>query len=183
METYITLLRGINLGGRNSIKMDALRILLSELKFQNVETYIQSGNIVYQCKETKTDLLSKKIAVAIEKQFGFEVPVITMTLDELKQSVENSPFLNHKNKDVSFLHITFLAEVPQDILFKTIDGNKYLPDEIQLINKSVYLYCPNGYGNTKLHNAFLENKLKVTATTRNWKTCNELIQIATKINA
>lgn len=191
MTTYISILRGINVSGKNLIKMDALRTLLSELKLQNVQTYIQSGNIVFDCITTDTealevpasvtDLLSKKIAVVIEKQFGFEVPVITMTLEDLKQSVEGNPFLKDKSKDVSFLHITFLTEVPQDVLFKTIDGNKYLPDEIQLINKTLYLYCPNGYGKTKLHNAFLENKLKVTATTRNWKTCNELIQIATKI--
>lgn len=190
MTVYISILRGINVSGKRIIKMEALRELMSELKFTTVQTYIQSGNIIFQTVTSRasvstsvTNVLSKKIAVAIEKQFGFEVPVITMTLEDLKQSVESNPFLKDKNKDVSFLHITFLAEAPQDILLKTINGNNYLPDEIQLINKTMYLYCPNGYGKTKLHNAFLENKLKVTATTRNWKTCNELIQIATKINA
>lgn len=183
MTTYISILRGINVSGKRIIKMDALRELMSALKFANVQTYIQSGNVIFKTKEIATDVLSKKIAAAIEKQFSFEVPVITITLDELKQSVENNPFLNHKNKDVSFLHLTFLAEAPQESLFNAIESNNYLPDEIQLINKTLYLYCPNGYGNTKLHNIFLEKKLQVTATTRNWKTCNELIQLATKINA
>lgn len=183
MTTYITILRGINVSGKNIIKMDALRELFSGLKFQQVQTYIQSGNVVYQTKDTTTELLSKKIAIAIQKTFGFEVPVITIEAKGLQKSIENNPFLKDKTKDVSLMHITFLADVPQEQLFKAIDASKYLPDEIQLVDQCVYLYCPNGYGNTKLHNAFLENKLKLTATTRNWKTCNELYKIANTTHA
>lgn len=189
MTTYITILRGINVSGKNIIKMDALRELFSDLKFQQVQTYIQSGNVVYQTKEAPTSRasvnqeLSKKIANAIQNTFSFEVPMITIEAKDLQTCIENNPFLKDKKKDVSFMHITFLADAPQEQLFKAIDASKYLPDEIQWVGQCVYLYCPNGYGNTKLHNAFLENKLKVVATTRNWKTCNELYKIANTIHA
>lgn len=183
MTTYISILRGINVSGKNLIKMDALRTLMMELKFQNVQTYIQSGNIIFENKSTPTETLSKKISTAIEKQFGFSVPVLTLTVDELKQTISKNPFITDKKKDISCMHVTFLNELPSIELFNKIETEKYLPDEIRQINKSIYLYCPNGYGKTKLHNTFLENKLKVSATTRNWKTCNELINLSEKQNA
>lgn len=178
METYISILRGINVSGKNIIKMEQLRELFIALKFQHVQTYIQSGNVIFQTKETTQALLSKKIAEAIEKQFGFKIPVLTLTIDELKSAIIDNPFLIKENKDNAFLHVTFLADLPAKQLLTVIEKEKYLPDEIQILNKCVYLYCPNGYGKTKLHNTFIENKLKVSATTRNWKTCQELIKIA-----
>ncbi len=178
METYISILRGINVSGKNIIKMEQLRELFITLKFQHVRTYIQSGNVIFQTKETAQSLLSKKIAEVIEKQFGFKIPVLTLTIDELKSAITDNPFLKKEKKDNEFLHVTFLSELPEKALFSAIEKEKYLPDEIQILSKCVYLYCPNGYGKTKLHNTFIENKLKVRATTRNWKTCHELIKIA-----
>jgi uncharacterized protein (DUF1697 family) len=182
MQTYISILRGINLGGHNTIKMEELKNLLSKFGFKNIETYIQSGNVVYQYKSIATKKLDILIQDKILQQFKFDVPVITLTIDELKSTAKCNPFSKDKKKDTSFLHITYLSDEPQEDNLDKITGLSYSPDEFMIIGKAVYLYCPNGYGNTKLSNKFLENKLKTSATTRNWKTTNELIAMADKIN-
>ena len=181
MTTYISILRGINVSGQRMIKMDALRKLYMDLKFENVQTYIQSGNVIFQSKETDSKNLEKKIAQEIFKTFSFEVPVIVMDIRELKSVVKNNPFLDDKAKDHAFLHVTFLSAEPEKEKFDKLPKEQYLPDEFELVGKAIYLYCPNGYGNTKLTNSFFESKLKVVSTTRNWKTTNELLNIAEKI--
>jgi uncharacterized protein (DUF1697 family) len=174
MTTYISILRGINLGGHNTIKMDDLKKMFAEQGFSNIQTYIQSGNIVYQYKKTDIKKLETVIKNKIEEHFGFDVPVITLTFDDLKKVAASNPFLNDKTKNISYFHITFLADKPEMENFTKIKNGNYQPEQFHLIDKAVYLYCPNGYGKTKISNKFLENKLKVVATTRNWKTTNEL---------
>lgn len=181
MTTYISILRGINLGGHKTIKMDVLKKLFADIGCANIQTYIQSGNVVYQFKKTDTKKLDTLIKKEIEKQFGFEVPVITLLYEELKKIASANPFLSDKSKDTSFFHVTFLAEKPQTVNIDKIKSEHYQPDQFQSIDKAIYLYCPYGYGNTKLSNNFFESKLKVAATTRNWKTTNELISLADKI--
>jgi uncharacterized protein (DUF1697 family) len=182
MITYISILRGINVSGHNIIKMDQLKKLISSLCYENVHTYIQSGNIIYQTKKTDSLKLSEIIKNAIQKEFGFDVPVITLTAEYLEKVIDNNPFQKDNSKDAAFFHITFLAAIPDiekiDIL-KSIDTKN---DCFEIIEQTMYLYCPNGYGNTKLTNTFVENKLKVGATTRNWKTTNELLKLVKKIN-
>jgi uncharacterized protein (DUF1697 family) len=182
MTTYISLLRGINVSGHKMIKMDALRQLFTDLGFQNIQSYIQSGNIVFQNKKTDQKKLENKIAKAIKGKFTFDVPVIVIEFDQLKKIILNNPFLTDKTKDISHFHVTFLSNQPEQENFNKIKDGQYLADEFHLIDKAIYLYCPNSYSNSKLTNSFLESKLKITATTRNWKTTNELISIAEKIN-
>ena len=182
MTTYISILRGINVSGHRMIKMEALRQLFTDLGFQNIQTYIQSGNIVFQDKKADQQKLEKKIAKAITEKFTFDVPVIVKEVDELKQIIADNPFLTDKTKDIAHLHVTFLADNPNQENFNKIKDGQYQADEFYLIDKVIYLYCPNSYSNSKLTNGFLESKLKITATTRNWKTTNELINIAEKIN-
>ena len=164
------------------IKMDALRQLFADLGFTNIQTYIQSGNLVFQDKQADLRKLENKIAKAITEKFSFDVPVIVKEFDELKQIISDNPFLTDKTKDIAHLHVTFLADKPDQASFNIIKGGQYQADELHLIDKAIYLYCPNSYSNSKLTNSFLESKLKITATTRNWKTTNELINIAEKIN-
>jgi uncharacterized protein (DUF1697 family) len=178
MVTYISILRGINVSGQKLIKMDALRKSYENMGFKNVKTYVQSGNIIFTCNHFEINDLEQKISRQIEQDFGFEVPVIVLTIEKLKQVIENNPFLKDPDKDQSFLHVTFLASKPDQYDHKTIEDKKQSGEEISISNTAVYLYCPNGYGRTKLTNNFLETKLKVGATTRNWKTTNELYKIA-----
>lgn len=178
MTTYISILRGINVGGHNKIKMDALRQMFIDADFDSVQTYIQSGNIIFKTKKTATTALEETISGEIKKQFGFHVPVFAIELDELKKVAKNNPFAKDKSKSIDFLHVTFLSGKPTYESINKISANNFLPDEFIVMDKAIYLHCPNGYGNTKLNNNFFESKLKLTATTRNWKTVNELVKIA-----
>jgi len=178
MQTYISILRGINVSGHKMIKMDALRAMFETLGFKNVKTYIQSGNVVFQTKKTSPQALEKKIAKKIADSFGFEVPVLVIDSAELSHTLKNNPFVNKRKEDSTKLHVTFLSGEPQQAAIEKIKEGNYADDEFIVSGKNIYLFCPNGYGNTKLSNTFFENKLKLTATTRNWKTVNELINLS-----
>ncbi len=182
MNTYIAILRGINVSGHKMIKMETLRAMFERLNFKNTKTYIQSGNVVFQSKEININKLEQKIVKEIQKEFGFEVPVIVKELDEIKIVLENNPFVNKRKEDITKLHVTFLSAEPAKDSIEKIKDMNYMPDEFILTGKAIYLFCPNGYGNTKLNNNFFENKLKVAATTRNWKTVNELVSIGKAIS-
>jgi uncharacterized protein (DUF1697 family) len=175
MAKYLSILRGINVSGQKMIKMDALKALYESIGFKNITTYIQSGNVVFESKPLKNmdQIIKQKIA----EKFGFEVPVIILTKEDIQSVIENNPFLKEKNIELDKLHITYLAETPTTENLSKINEYNYAPDVFIVKNKAVYLHCPKGYGNTKLNNTFFENKLKVTATTRNWKTSNELLKI------
>jgi uncharacterized protein (DUF1697 family) len=126
--------------------------------------------------------LEKKITEKILKEFGFDVPVIVKDLDDLKTVLQNNPFVKKGNEDITKLHVTFLSHEPESENIAKITNGKYLPDEFVMKGKTIYLFCPNGYGKTKLTNTFFENKLRCNATTRNWKTINELFNIAGMVN-
>ena len=179
MQTLISLFRGINVSGKNLIKMDALKKSYENLGFHNVTTYVQSGNIVFFANDEKVEALEQKIKKQIELDYDLEVPVLVLFIEKLKQIIDNNPFV--KDKDIAFLYVTFLSLKPKIIDFKAIEDKKQNGEEIYFLENVVYLYCPNGYGKTKLTNNFLESKLKVCATTRNWKTINELVKIAEQL--
>jgi len=182
MRTYISILRGINVSGQKIIKMDVLMEVYSGLGFSTVQTYIQSGNVIFRNIETSTKDLEKKLAEQIKARFGFDVPVIVMDLVEFNTVVRNNPFVNIKNMDVTKLHVTFMSDMPEMVALDKISGYPSETDEFIVAGKSIYLFCPNGYGNTKLSNTFFEKRLNVTATTRNWKTLNTLFGLANKPN-
>lgn len=180
MQTYISILRGINVSGHRIIKMDALKKLCLSLDFYNIKTYIQSGNIIFEAIPTENKIISNRLKIAIEKEFGYDVPVITLTQSELETIISSNPFVNDKSKDTSFFHITFLSDRPIKKNIDLLNPIDFKKDEYEIINKVIYLFCPDGYSNSKLTNNLIEKKLNVTATTRNWKTANELLKIATK---
>lgn len=181
MKTYISLLRGINVSGQKLIKMDALRLMFTDLGFNSIQTYIQSGNVIFQNEETESKKIEKRIADKINERFGFIVPVMVKELADLSAVLKNNPFVINRNEDVTKLHVTLISHLPKQEEIDKIKSDQYLPDEFILTDKTIYLFCPNGYGKTKLTNTFFENKFKVVATTRNWKTLNELFNIAEKI--
>lgn len=181
MTTYISILRGINVSGKNLIKMDALHKMYEDLCFEDVKTYIQSGNVVFRSVETDPKKLEAGISNQINENFGFDVSVIVLTVDDFQRIIDNNPFFNDQNKDPNYLHITFLSANPEKYDIKIIEEKRLDGEGVFITEKAVYLYCPNGYGITKLNNSFLEAKLKVGATTRNLKTANKLLQMAREI--
>lgn len=178
MTTYISILRGINVSGHKIIKMDALKKMYEQLGFQHVRTYVQSGNVIFQHNESRLSDLEQTISKQIQINFGFDVPVIILTINMLKKVIEGNPFVKDPMKEPSFLHITFLSAKPAGINMEKIESKKLIEEEISFSDNAVYLYCPSGYGNTRLTNNFLESALKVGATTRNWRSTNELLKKA-----
>ncbi|MCH8518707.1 DUF1697 domain-containing protein [Candidatus Gracilibacteria bacterium] len=178
MNTYISILRGINVGGHKLIKMDDLKLMFTSLKFDSVKTYVQSGNIIFSTEESNLKKLEERISSEIKNVFGFEVPTIVMSSDTLERIIENNPLIKDPQKDIGFLYVTFLAEILTHFDTETILEKKQLDEEIEFTSEAIYLYCPNGYSKTKLNNNFLEAKLNTQATTRNWKTINELLRLA-----
>lgn len=166
------------MSGHRVIKMDALKKLYADLNLKNIRTYIQSGNVVFEEKDSNPKLIAKLISQKIMKDFGFEVPVIVLDLPDLTTILENNPFVNERAEDVKFLHVTLLSDYPDPSDIDKIKAGPYGADEFIVSGRTLYLFCPAGYGNTKLSNTFFESKLKVSATTRNWKTMNELWRIA-----
>lgn len=175
------MLRGINVSGQKKVPMKELKAAYEALGYENVRTYIQSGNVVFETAKKKTDIaLAKEIKHQIEATFGFDVPVMIRSLEEMNHALEHNPFLKRKDIDLAKLHVTFLSEVPSKENLAKLKEVNYPPDEFILEGKEIYLHIPVSYGNTKLNNNFFESKLKVTATTRNWKTVNELVKIASE---
>jgi uncharacterized protein (DUF1697 family) len=183
MKTYIALLRGINVSGQKRIMMNALRESLKNAGFENIITYVQSGNIVFSANDESPDAIEQIITKKIEADFGYEVPVIVLTTEDLKKITGNNALLNDPHKNADFMHITFLSAVPESYHTENIDSRKIPGEEIIFSNRAIYLYCPFGYGRTKLTNSFLEARLRVTATTRNWKTVKELLKLALETDA
>ncbi len=178
MPTYISILRGINVSGQKMIKMDNLRKLYEGLNFKNVRTYIQSGNVIFDFKKSSAKVLENLIQKKISGKFGFQVPVMVKNRDEIINVLENNPFVSKRKEDITKLHVTFLSDEPDEVSINKIEKEKFKPDEFIVSSSTVYLFCPNGYGRTKLTNNFFENKFHVVATTRNWKTVNELNRLA-----
>ncbi|HIA05698.1 MAG TPA: DUF1697 domain-containing protein [Flavobacteriales bacterium] len=177
MESCIAMLRGINVGGQKKIRMDELRNYLEKENFHDVETYIQSGNIVFKSAET-IDELQGSIESHIKKYFGFDVPVIVKKPADFEYVLNNCPFLKDAGKDVSKIYLTFLNREPDaDCIGKLAEAD-YSPEEYVVDGANIFFYAAHGYGKGKMNNNFFENKLKVSATTRNWKTVKKLAEMA-----
>lgn len=165
----IALLRGINVGGKNKLKMADLRDSLTAAGLADVRTYIQSGNICFRSNETPAKL-EALIQRTILQDFGFDVPTLVRPQSFLKKLIDSSPYCENgvPSHDVKELHATILAKKPTT---KSVAALKELStDDFEIIGNVIYLRCPNGYSKTKLTNGFIERKLGSQATTRNWKT-------------
>jgi uncharacterized protein (DUF1697 family) len=177
MPIYIVMLRGVNVA-KTTMKMESLRSFLQSLGCCNVKTYVQSGNAVLESKSDSGTAVSKKIEDGMQVHFGFRVPVLLRSVKELKEIVRANPFTKQKSVDQSKLHVTFLSNAPEQSRLPGLDPLAAKTERFFVGNKEIYLYCPDGYGRTKLSNAVIEKKLSVTATTRNWRTVNALLEMA-----
>ena len=181
METYIAILRGVNVGGK-TLKMADLRKKLEKSQFKNVSTYIQSGNVFFQYKKENTEILAQKIKTLIKSDFDLDVSVIVLTSEKLERIINANPYVKDSGKETKYMHVTFLQTTPENYDEEPIRDKISGKEEIVFTSEAIYLYCPNGYGNSKLSNNLFENKLKVKATTRNWKTTNKLLELAGNVN-
>jgi uncharacterized protein (DUF1697 family) len=166
---YIVLLRGINVGGRNKIKMADLRKLLEEHDFQKVKTYIQSGNIILEHPTFDENAISQTIKTAIANHYGYDIAVMTFSATDFKTVIDNNPFPEVPENEYKALNATLLSDIPNLDNFHYVEAKKHESEQIKIIGKAFYMYCPNGYGKTKLDNKTIEKRLEVAATTRNWR--------------
>ncbi len=182
MPIYISMLRGINVGGHKRVKMDQLRKSFEALGFEQVQTYIQSGNVVFKAGKLSTLKLSKRIEETILREFGFAVSVISRSSDEMAAVIESNPFLNQRRLDkgkidLDRLHVMFLSAAPAPAALKKLAELTAAPDRFCCCDSEIYFYLPNGVSGSVLMKSAVDRILQVVTTTRNWKTVNSIHQM------
>lgn len=180
MNTFIALLRGINVGGNTILPMRDLVRVLEGLGLKNVRTYIQSGNVVFQYAPTNAAELSQKITAAIEKSCGIALRVLILGVKELQAAIASNPFPKGEREPKS-LHLFFLDTIPDKPDLETLASIKTKSEQFKLVKQVFYLYAPDGIGRSKLA-AKVEKALGVAVTARNWRTVNEVLSIAMAVN-
>jgi uncharacterized protein (DUF1697 family) len=178
IQTYISLLRGINVSGQKIIRMEELRKMYEGLKLSNVRTYVQSGNVLFDCIQQDAGELTRQIETALESTLGSAVRVFIRDGNDLQRIIAGNPFLKMTDTNLSKLHVTFLYDTPPATALSSLNKAGDHADDLFISKNDIFLHCPDGYGRTKLSNAFFEKKLKVPATTRNWKTVHALFEMA-----
>ncbi|NJB36729.1 DUF1697 domain-containing protein [Croceivirga sp. JEA036] len=173
MKKYIVFLRGINVSGQKMIKMADLKLALAP-EFETVITYIQSGNLVVESGLSPLEI-QQKIGAIIQKKYAFEVPVIVISSSDLKTILDNNPFKNQEEKN---LYFCLLKEKPDSDIEKRFKLLAFENEEFYMTAKCIYLNCYKGYGRAKLNNNYVEQKLKVEATTRNLKTMLKMLELS-----
>lgn len=182
MTNYIVLLRGINVSGQKIIKMPQLKAMLEALGFSEVSTYIQSGNIVLKSALPMSAEVAQIIKEGILQTFGFDVPVLAKTLPELEEIILQSPFRALDESESKKWYYVLLQETPKRELIKSLQQEQFPNEQFTIATNCVYLSCNLGYGKTKCDNNFFENKLKVSATTRNHRTMLKLLEMGKQIS-
>jgi len=179
---FIAILRGINVGTGRKVPMADLKTLCESLGLKNVQTYIQSGNLVFELAKPEPILeLETRLQKVFSETFGFEIPVLIRTAEEWAESIAQNPFLKIENVDIDRLHLTCLKELPSPELVEKINAFQHLHDRYEIIGREVFIFCAAGYGTSKLVNSFFESKLKTPGTTRNWKTVMKLNEMVNSI--
>jgi uncharacterized protein (DUF1697 family) len=177
VTTYLCLLRGINVSGKNLLRMEPLREAVSALGFEGVQSYLQSGNLIFDAGRGPIAALGRKIEEKLLAEFGWVVPALVRKAEALRPIVEGNPFLRESGVAPSELHVTFLSELPEKASLHKLAALEAGPDRYRALGTEIFLHCPNGYGRTKLSNTALEKVLGVRGTTRNWKTVTALEQM------
>ncbi|MFD0834293.1 DUF1697 domain-containing protein [Mariniflexile aquimaris] len=179
MPIFIAFLRGINVGGYKKVPMAELCDLLTSVGFQNVQTYIQSGNVVFQSSITAISELERNIQTAILNKFGFEISVIVKTNIQLKTIFEASPFSEEKLETSYFI---LLNKIPDSNLLQEVGNMIYENEDVVIKNDCLYFYSDAGYGKSKFNMNTYERKLKVSGTARNYNTMVKLLSLSSDLS-
>jgi uncharacterized protein (DUF1697 family) len=172
----LALLRGINVGGKNKLPMNDLRDIFTEAGCRDVRTYIQSGNVIFRADPDIVAPLPGIIATQIAARFGYRLPVVLRTAEEIGDVIRHNPFLAEGAAEET-LHVLFLAEQPSAHNRESLDPDRSPPDAFIVRGQEVYLRLPNGAGRTKLTNAYFDTKLATISTGRNWRTVTKLLEL------
>ena len=170
------MLRGVNVGGKNKLPMKDLAVIFEKAGCGSVATYIQSGNVVFDADAKLAKTLASRMASEIEKGFGFKVPVILRTGQQLASAISANPWLP-KGIPEKELHVMFLADAPAHEKIQGLDPARSAPDAFCVSGQEIYLHLPNGAGNSKLTNAWFDSRLTTVSTSRNWATVLRLAEM------
>ena len=182
MGVYISFLRGVNMTGHNKMKMADLAALYHDLGFKDAITHIQSGNVVFSTGDVySVPELSVKIGDSIRGKFGYDVPVMIRSVAELKSLIPANPYLLEDNFEPSKMAVVFLYEKASADQIGKLSGIGYPPDKFKVAEKEIFIFCPNGFGRTKLYTNFFEKKMGVTGTARNWNTVLAILEMAVNL--
>ena len=177
MKTHLVLLRGINVSGHNMIKMEVLKTLLEKAGFQNVQTYIQSGNVFVDSDEAHGASVGFKIKQEIFKELGLEVPVVVISKEDLEACLKNNPYLKEKDCDTKKLYVAFISKELANGALNDLKISQFKPDEAAIDASRIYIKYAVGAGKTRLDQKYIEKKLNVVATIRNWNTVTTLLEM------
>jgi uncharacterized protein (DUF1697 family) len=180
MTVFVAMLRSINVGGRNRVAMADLCAVADSLGYRDVSTYVQSGNLVFVGSGSPADV-GRSIQDRIASDLGVGVPVVVRTKLQLSRVLRENPFVL-SDLDAKTVHVTFLSDRPNHKVAQLQErAGQFGNDRFEVIGSQVYLHCPGGYGETKLNNSYLEGRLGVTATTRNWRTVTTLASMTKEL--
>jgi uncharacterized protein (DUF1697 family) len=173
---YVTFFRGINVGGKNMIKMELLRKMFSSLGFENVKSYINSGNVIFETAETDDNVLSAKIADAITETFSFKINVMTRTIAEIENLVKNNPYAGQFENDKD-LHVFFLDEDLSDEKRELLLAQANENEMFAFMPRTIFCFLRISILDSIVGKGFIDKKLKVSATARNWRTVNKILEM------
>jgi uncharacterized protein (DUF1697 family) len=176
MQTFVALLRGINVGGRSMMSMPELRSLLTSMGLEDVSTYVQSGNVIFRSPRADRRALVAELEERIASAFDIRPAVLLRTPAELAEIAAANPFLDRES-DFLKLHVVFMSAPPAADAVEALDPKRSPPDEFSVSGREIYLHLPNGAGRSKLTIDYFEKRLGVRATARNWKTLTKLIEL------
>lgn len=182
MPVYISLLRGINVGGNKRIKMADLRALYKTLGFTGTQTVLQSGNVAFKADRSDSERIARHIENGIEQEFGFQSRIIIRSYDQFKTALQQHPYTDEQLQKPRKLLIVFLQSALPEGAVETLRATYDGPESIQARGQELYLYYPNGMGRSKLTLALIEKTLQVTGTGRNWNTSHKLLDLATTLD-
>ncbi|MGC2197316.1 MAG: DUF1697 domain-containing protein [Terriglobales bacterium] len=178
MPAVIAMLRAVNLGSHNRIKMDALCALCTALKLRDPQTYVQSGNVVFRTSEGELARVARKIGDGIERDFGFRTDVIVRTLAEMRDVIARNPFAKRSGIEPNRLLVLFLGGDPGADAARKVLSVKRDAEELRLDGRELYIYFPNNIGRSKLSTPAIERMLKTPGTGRNWNSVTKLLEMA-----
>jgi uncharacterized protein (DUF1697 family) len=181
MPVVICMLRGINVGAHNRVKMDDLKKVFTSLKLRDPQTYVQSGNVIFKTDERDLDKLRRNLETAIHKKFGFQSDAILRTAKDLREVIAQNPFAKRKDIHPSKLLVTFFSADPGEAARRQTRAIKCDPEELFVEGREAYIYFPDGAGRSKLNWSLIPKTLKVQGTARNWNSVTKMLEIAEKM--
>ena len=172
---YVAFLRGINVGGKNKIKMETLREVCAALGFENVKTYINSGNVIFETPKTDDKNLAAQLESAIDKEFDLKIKVIVRSMSEIEEIIKNNPFEGQFENDKD-LHVFFLDEQMPDEKRDILLSNNNEKEMFAARNREIFYLSHVSFSDSLMGKDFIGKKLKVSATARNWRTVNKILE-------